>query len=123
MTLKLMGGDPWRSLRAGEVVGDVLHAKASLGDIQNKLKCVVIPERDSLTVYIQKDCRRQPSQALVAINQRMVGHDRMQESSRLEPDSRIGVLSESTRLRSGNGRIQKPEVSYGAKAETTHQTK
>ena len=85
---------PIALLRSHETVGNILDAKSSLGDLDNTLKGVVIPEIDSLTVHVQEDCRCQPSQTLVAINQRVVGHDRVQESSRFELDSRVGVLSE-----------------------------
>lgn len=105
------------------MVGNVLDANSPLGDIQNKPKGVVIPEINGLTVHVQEDCRRQPSQALVAIDQGMVRDNRMQESGRFEVDGRVGVLSEGTRLRSGNGRIQKAEVSHRPEAETTHQAK
>lgn len=97
---------PLALLGSDETVGDLLKANLSLSDIQNKLKGVVIFEIHGLTVDIQKDCGCQPSQALVAINQRMVRHDRMQEGSRFELESRVSVLSESTRLRPGNSRIQ-----------------
>jgi hypothetical protein len=110
-----LGGD--------EAAGNVLDANSSLGDIQNKPKGGVIAEIDRLTVDVQEDCRCQPSQTLVAISQRMVRHDRMQESSRFEIESRVGLFSERTRLRSGNGRIQETEVSYRPDAETTNQAK
>lgn len=114
---------PLELLRTVEPGGNVLNANSSLGDIQNEPKGVVIAKIDRLTVDVQEDCRCQPSQTLVAINQRMIRHDRMQESSRFEFDSGVGVLSERSRLRSGNGRIQKTEVSNRPNAETTHQTK
>lgn len=93
-------------LRRDEAVGNVLDTNSPLGNIENEMKSVVIPEINGLTVHVQEDCRCQPSQALVAINQRMVRDDRMQESGRFELDGRVGVIPESTRLRSGNGRIQ-----------------
>ena len=115
--------DPPGALGRDEAGGNVLDPSSFLGDIQNEPKGVVIAEIDRLTVEVEENCRCQPTQPLVAINQCMVGHDRMQESSRFEPDSRVGVLPERTRLGSGNGRIQETEVSHRANAETTHQTK
>lgn len=97
-------------LRSDETIGNFLDAHLSLGDIQNEPKGVVIAEIDGFTVHIQEDCRGQPSQALVAINQRVAPDDRMQQSSRFEFDSRVGVFSESTRLRPDNSRIQKTEI-------------
>jgi hypothetical protein len=120
---RVAGPIPLALLRTDEAGGNVLNPNASLGDIQNEPKGVVIAKINGLTVHIQEDCRCQPSEALVAINQRMARHDRMQESSRFELESRVSVLSESTRLGSGNGRIQKTEVSHRPNAETTHQTK
>ena len=114
---------PLEHLRTDEAGSNFLDANSSLGDIQIEPKGVVIAKINGLTVHIQEDCRCQPSEALVAINQRMARHDRMQESSRFELESRVSVLSESTRLVSGNGRIQKTEVSHRPNAETTHQTK
>lgn len=94
--------DPAKLLAGREPVGDLLNPDPSLGNIQDELKGVVVIEIDSLTVHVQEDCGCQPAQTLVAINQGMVRHDRMQQRSRFEFDSRIGVLTEGTRLGSGN---------------------
>lgn len=72
-----VGPLPLALLGSDEAVGNLLNANLSFGDIQNKLKGVVIIEIHGLNVHIQKDCGCQPSQPLVAINQGMVGNDRM----------------------------------------------
>ncbi len=106
-----------------ETVGDVLDLGSSLGDINHELKGVVITKIDRLTVQIEKDCCRQPSQSLVAVDQGVVGHNRMQEGSPFEPDSRVGVVSESTRHGSGNGRVQETKFPHRPDTKTTHQAK
>jgi hypothetical protein len=48
---------------------DVLNVKASLGDSQDELECVVVSQLDWFSVGIQKDGCRQPSEPFVAVDQ------------------------------------------------------
>ncbi len=67
-----------------EVGGDVLYVKASLGDSQNEMESVIVCQLDWLSVGIEKDCGRQPSEPLIAVDQCMIRHYRMEKGSRFE---------------------------------------
>ncbi len=53
---------------------DVLNVKASLGDSQNEMEGVIVSQLEWLSVGIQKDCCRQPSEPLIAVDQCMIRH-------------------------------------------------
>ena len=53
----------------------------------------------------------QPSEALVAVDERMVLDDRMQQRGCFGPDVRVGVLAEGGRLRASDGRPEQTDVS------------
>jgi hypothetical protein len=56
------------------VGSDVLNVKASLGDSQNEMEGVIVSQLEWLSLGIQKDCCRQPSEPLIAVDQCMIRH-------------------------------------------------
>jgi hypothetical protein len=64
---------------------------------------------------------RQPCQPLVAVDQRMVPGEGVQQRGRLERERRIGILTEGTRARARDSGVEEAEVSHGAGAEGSHE--
>jgi hypothetical protein len=64
-------------------------------------------------VDLQKHRRSHPAEPLVAVDQRVVLHDRLQQSGRLGPHIGIGVLTEDGRRGPGGGGAEQAEVADG----------
>jgi hypothetical protein len=71
---------------------------------------VVADPSDADAVDLQERGRGEPAQALVAVDQRVVLDDGVEECRRLLPDVRVGVLAEGRRLRPGCGGPEQPDV-------------
>lgn len=52
----------------------------------------------------------EPSESLVAVDERVVAHDGCQESPGLEVEALVGVMAEGARARSVGGRVELAEV-------------
>ena len=84
----------WRCPARGEVGSDVLNVKASLGDSQNELECVIVSQLGWLSVGIEKNGCCQPSEPFVAVDQCMIRHYRVEKGSRFECERWVRVLTE-----------------------------
>ena len=61
-------------------------------------------------VELEEHGSGEPAEALVAVDERMVVDDRLQQRGGLGPDVGIGVLAERRRLRARHGRAQESDV-------------
>ena len=61
----------------------------------------------------------EPRQTLGPIDEWMVVHQRVEESSGLEDDGRIGLFAEGARSRSVECGVEEPEVAHRADAESS----
>jgi hypothetical protein len=80
-----------------ETFSDLIYLEVSLGDCENDLERLIVIELDSFPVDVEKDGGRQPSKTPIAVDQSMIGHYRVQQSSGLEVDSGVGVFPKGTR--------------------------
>ena len=74
---------------------------------------VILGMANCVVVDLDEHCRGQPAKSLVAIDQRVVVDDRLEQGGRLGPDVSVGVLSEGGGLWSSRCGAEQTDVSHG----------
>src|SRR5579884_706994 len=63
-------------------------------------------------VELQEHRRREPSEPLVAVDQRVILDQGLEQGPRLEPEIRIGVVTKGARRRTGGGGAEESQIPY-----------
>lgn len=88
---------------SSESIGDRVDGRLVCGGADHEVvDVVVVGERDLDTVDLEQDGSRQPTEALVAVDERVVLDDRLQHCGCLRPDVRVGVIAVHSGLRAGD---------------------
>ena len=102
-------------------LGDLLDLDGALSSVHDQVESCVVIEIRGLLVQIQEDHRRQPGQALVAVEQRVIPGERMEQRRRLEIEAGVGVLSEGARPRPAGRSVKEAHIPNGSDPESSDQ--
>jgi hypothetical protein len=87
-----------------ELLGDLLDRRYSGCDGHDEVVDVLIRRGcHAGVVDLQEDGGGEPAEAPVAVDQRIVVDDRLEQRGGLQPDGRIGILAADAGLRTGHG--------------------
>ena len=98
--------------RTGELDVFKRAAMSSTGRwfVATSMTVVVRGAGNAHLVELEEHGRAQPTQPLVAVDERMIVHDRLQQGSRLRPDIRVRIISEQARPRTSDRRAEQTDV-------------
>ena len=69
-------------------------ARSAWGCLHHQREDVIVEgRRDTHVVDLEEDCDRRPAEPFVAVHESLISHDRLQSSSGLQPDRRVGVIA------------------------------